>query len=465
MKKHLSEMENELSETSQAANDNIDFISNANSQDCFEDDFNPLLDGDCNDEINEESSNDSSLDDFRDKTCLDDDLNMQEPYFLISDSDSSDNEDNVSIKDQLSEWAVHFQITMEALSSLLFILKPVVIDLPKDPRTLLKTKTSYDIQRKCGGEYYHFGLKKNLIDILSAAAVNGIERIDQTLQLQLNIDGLPLFKSSNHQFWPILGRLVNVPSSKEPFVIGIFSGIAKPTSLSDYLKDFINEFNELKEHGITSCGQHFDIEMSSVICDAPAKAFVKNVKQYSGYFGCDKCTQEGEWRGKMTFPEIDAPLRTDDSFEMMTDDEHHKGPSPFVEIGLKMITQFPIDYMHMTCLGVVKRMLSIWMKGPLNHRLVSRTINHISSDLVDLKPCIPMEFARKPRSLSEMDRWKATEFRQFLLYTGPVVLERHLDEYVYKNFLLLSISMHILLNSFLVGLYSDYAHGLLSAFV
>jgi hypothetical protein len=51
---------------------------------------------------------------------------------------------------------------------------------------------------------------------------------------------------------------------------------------------------------------------------------VKNVKQYSGYYGCDKCEQEGEWRGKMTFPEINAPLTTDQSFQMMTDEEHHK---------------------------------------------------------------------------------------------------------------------------------------------
>lgn len=73
-----------------------------------------------------------------------------------------------------------------------------------------------------------------------------------------------------------------------------------------------------------------------MICDAPAKAFVKNTKQYSGYHGCDKCTQEGEWKGKRTFPERHASLRTDNSFLIMTDEDHYKGPSPFTNIGFKI---------------------------------------------------------------------------------------------------------------------------------
>ena len=35
------------------------------------------------------------------------------------------------------------------------------------------------------------------------------------------------------------------------------------------------------------------ITFKSVICDAPAKAFVKSIKLCSGYFGCDKCYQGG----------------------------------------------------------------------------------------------------------------------------------------------------------------------------
>ena len=197
-------------------------------------------------------------------------------YFLVSDteSESSENEnsEDTSISNMLSEWAVTFGITMEALSALLRILQPVLKDIPKDPRTLLKTKTSYNIQKKCGGEYYHFGIKNNIVNIISVQY--DCEPIAQTLQLQINIDGLPLFKSSSHQFWPILGRLVNIPSN-EPFVIGIFSGTTKPTNIANYLKDFITEFKELKENGITYFEERFNIILSSVICDAPAKAFVK----------------------------------------------------------------------------------------------------------------------------------------------------------------------------------------------
>jgi hypothetical protein len=80
--------------------------------------------------------------------------------------------------------------------------------------------------------------------------------------------------------------------------------------------------------------KHLTVEIHSVICDAPAQTFVKNVKQYSGYHGCDQCTQEGEWKGTMTFPERHASIRTDNSFIMMTDEDHHQGLSPFTYIGL-----------------------------------------------------------------------------------------------------------------------------------
>lgn len=118
-----------------------------------------------------------------------------------------------------------------------------------------------------------------------------------------------------------------------------------------------------------------------------------------------------------------------------------------------MVSQFPLDYMHLVCLGVMKR------------RLGSRVIDDISQHLLNLNSHIPSEFARKPRSLKEIDRWKATEFRQFLLYTGPVVLAEILHPNMYNNFLLLSVGIHILINKGLCQRYNDYAEQLLNTFV
>ena len=65
--------------------------------------------------------------------------------------------------------------------------------------------------------------------------------------------------------------------------------------------------------------------ISCIICDTPARAFVKQVKGHAGYHGCDKCSQKGVWLDKMTFPEVDAPVRTDADFNQHSDSRHHTG--------------------------------------------------------------------------------------------------------------------------------------------
>jgi hypothetical protein len=78
--------------------------------------------------------------------------------------------------------------------------------------------------------------------------------------------------------------------------------------------------------------------------------------------------------------------------------------------------------MHLVCLGVTKRLLHYLKNGPKACKLSSLHILQISEHLVSLHGSMPSEFARQPCSLIELARWKATEYRQFLLYTEPVVL-------------------------------------------
>ena len=97
---------------------------------------------------------------------------------------------------------------------------------------------------------------------------------------------------------------------------------------------------QLQADGLIHMGAVHRVELSAAVCDAPARAFIKNIKSHSGYLGCDKCTQAGEWDGKIVYPETNAPLRTDAQFDEMTDEERHHGPSPFQDLNIGMVSQF-----------------------------------------------------------------------------------------------------------------------------
>lgn len=78
-------------------------------------------------------------------------------------------------------------------------------------------------------------------------AVTPLVDRDHTLEMSFNVDGLPIYNSSNIEFWPILGLLhgfINV----RPIVIGIAAGVGKP-DLEMFLGDFANEFKKLLRDG------------------------------------------------------------------------------------------------------------------------------------------------------------------------------------------------------------------------
>lgn len=74
-------------------------------------------------------------------------------------------------------------------------------------------------------------------------------------------------------------------------------------------------------------------------------------------------------------------------------------------------------------------------------------------------------FARKPRSLLNIDRWKATEFRQFLLYTGKIALKGILNSDLFDHFMTFSVAISILVSPQLAMQQWMYAHELLKYFV
>ncbi|KAI2645646.1 hypothetical protein H4Q32_029608 [Labeo rohita] len=146
---------------------------------------------------------------------------------------------------------------------------------------------------------------------------------------------------------------------------------------------------------------------------------------------------------------------------------HHNGEqeTPLCQLNINMVTAFPIDYLHQACLGVMKKLVLTWMRGPKETRMSAGHINIVSSKIENPQNSIPNVFARRPRGLDEIDRWKATEYRQLMLYTGKTVLKGLLKQELYDNFLCFSTAMCILVQPSLTRKHWEYARDLLKFFV
>uniref|UniRef100_A0A1Y1LR20 Transposase domain-containing protein n=1 Tax=Photinus pyralis TaxID=7054 RepID=A0A1Y1LR20_PHOPY len=380
-------------------------------------------------------------------------------------------QENVSNSDfsrQLARWAVTHEIPQVALNDLLKVLRTNFdVSLPCDSRTLLHTPRVIKNQLRIvdPGHYYHFGLLNCITKLLSICKPTLLCNYS-TIEVCINIDGLPISKSSGSQFYPILCSLVfnrNVVN-----IVGIYHGYEKPKDANIFLKDFVDEAVILTNDGFQFNNQMYTFKINCFICDAPAKSFVTYIKGHSGYNSCTKCYIHGSHvNNRVCFPEIkDLRLRTHDDFISKQDEDHHMGTSILQTIPkLNMVRDFPLDYMHLILLGVVKKLLLFWCVGKPPNKLSSRQINLISDNLISFQHCIPCEFVRKPRSLNEVKRWKATEFRQFLLYTGPVVLKNILSHDLYLNFLSLHVACTILSKADHINHFRPYAKSNLKYFV
>jgi hypothetical protein len=349
----------------------------------------------------------------------DSDLNISEP----SDDEFSDDEpfDDESLKEQIRAWAKTDSIRISPLSKLLNILNNHGHSLPMDGRTLLKTPRNVTLTDVSGGQYYHFGMRSGLLSYIKSVHLAE----NYALDLQFNIDGVPIHKSTGHQFWPILCKFVG---GTQPYLVGLFEGQSKPTLL-DFLNHFIEEYKTLSTDGVQVGERTYAIRLHCFICDAPARSMIKNVVPHNSHYGCERCVQRGVWRNRMTYPESNSEPRTDENFAAYI--EHVKGRIPLVDANVRMY--FVIDYMHLVLLGVTKRIITTWIsKGPMQVRLSAPVREMVNTRLVDLQKSTPSDFARIPRGIDKFKYFKATDFRQVTLYSG-VFIFRNIEHHVYNH--------------------------------
>ena len=146
------------------------------------------------------------------------------------------------------------------------------------------------------GKYTYFVVRKTIEKIVTTSNYT-----DRKSNLTVNIDGLPLFKSSSLQLWPILIRF----SSFKPVPVALYCGYKKP-DMGEYLVVFVDEMEKLLSEPLVVNGSNYKLSIYTFTCDAPARALLKGIVQHMGYYACEKCKMKGtSIKGRIVYDRIE----------------------------------------------------------------------------------------------------------------------------------------------------------------
>lgn len=380
-------------------------------------------------------------------------------------SDSSMDEENVPIpmdtNTKIRRFCIKYNLSRSACNELLDILTSEGINISKTHYKLYSGHfcDNYKVQpQPSNAELAYVSLKDNLQFLRKKGFLT--DNMTQ-LSLKVNIDGLPLFKSSSTQAWPVLFTVDGI--NMTPLPIACYVGQEKP-QFKDFTNSLVAELNQFKG-SFQEISPGFSIKLARVIfvCDCPARSFLQQIKGHTSYDGCSFCRIQGKFEDKrIIYPyEENLVLRTDDAYRD-NEEENQRAYSPFIEIS-SFQNDVPPEYMHLVCLGVVKKLLKVFAGV---HSVPGLRIRGcaVTKAFEKYKMKLPSEFQRQIRHLRDVCHFKATECRSWLLYVGPVILKEVLPARYYQHFLLLHYAIYILCNPSWQSLY-DHAHACLKRFV
>lgn len=231
-------------------------------------------------------------------------------------------------------------------------------------------------------------------------------------------------------------------------------------NFNDFLWAFVMELNDIVENGIEIDRVVLMPKILNFVLDAPARCGCKAVKGVNGYFGCDVCVTEGDnINNRITFLDLGAPIRTDQEFRERKYDEYHHMESVLEMLPIDMIDAFPHDYLHCSLLGVQYWILKYLRNTP---KTLSSAINN---RIEQFKKTEPIEFQRTLRSFIEcLGTMKGSEFRQYLLFVGPLLLKGIVEDDIFINFLKFHIAS-IIFSHKRFAQYYDEADKLMRMFI
>ena len=259
----------------------------------------------------------------------------------------------------------------------------------------------------------------------------------ESLSVTCNTDGVPLFASSNESLWPVYFTINELPvhlRHKTMMLCALWKGFCKPR-IDVLFKPIIESLEHLSTIGFSwqqaaNCIKT-KVYLCIVTCDSVARPLLQNMKQFNGNYGCSFCfnpgfvVTKGKGHVRCYIDCANAKERTQE--EVL---EHAqsaittgksvfgiKGPSLFALLPcFNLVTGYIPDYMHCVLLGVVRQFVCLWFDSTSHTKqyYLGRHVEEVDRVMLSLKP--PSTIKRLPRSITCRKFWKASEWRNFLLF-------------------------------------------------
>lgn len=226
------------------------------------------------------------------------------------------------------------------------------------------------------------------------------------ITLTMYTDGAAVFKSTKQKsIWPILVSVNEIGLNdrfKRENILCTALSFGKTPNMQMFFKPFIDEIKTINaEGGITFCdknGQYKTVQVIPMIftADALAKAYVLNMTQHNGRYGCPYCLHRGtnvEGSTQIRYCNEDiAPNRTNqkaraDMFAAHSSTENvngYKGVSPLIALGINfdIVWQVVIDKMHNVDMGVIRKLFNLFFNPKYRVERYIYILNVLISKLI-----------------------------------------------------------------------------------
>ncbi len=311
-----------------------------------------------------------------------------------------------------------------------------------------------------------------------------LRKSEYNFTMSYGTDGVSVYESSPYSIWPIFCTINELDFDEKSYFLSLstlWHGTSKPNP-NAFLVPFVKESQRLYDEGFKWKDVNGIVRTSRVMfllctADAPARSMLANMTQHNGEYGCGLCFNPGIRVRKgdgtaQAFDNVPCAFRDKESFTQAAGLAIEtgkailgvKGPSK-----VNLVPRFDIskafipDYMHSVLLGIVKQFIIMWKSDCTSLYYIQNFEECI--DKVLLKVCPTDEILRNYRSMAKYGRdWKASEFRNFLLFYSPLALFHLLPTAHYKHWMLLVKSFWLLLGKNISNENINISRRLLSQF-